>query len=250
MQPLSFLELDLPRRSNTPRGRVRWALTTAAAVTLLLPILAYGHGVNTGDANFLEGQQGFSFWPYFYLGAKHMVTGYDHLLFLAGLIFFLYRLRDVGVYVTLFAIGHSLTLIAGVWFDIPANAYLIDALIGLSVVYKAFENIGGLRAIGIHINPRAAVWGFGLCHGFGLATKLQELSLAETGLLGNLLAFNLGVEIGQLMALLGIVTLMNLWRYTARFNSQAVLANGVLMTCGFVLAGYQLTGYFMAASPT
>jgi len=243
--PLSFLELDLPRRPTGPRGSRRVAFMAAVTAALLLPMLAFGHGVDEGDASFLQGQTGFHFWPYFYLGAKHMVTGYDHLLFLAGVIFFLYRLRDVGVYVTLFAVGHSLTLIAGVWFNIPANAYLIDAIIGLSVVYKAFENIGGFSAMGVNINTRAAVWVFGLFHGFGLATKLQELSLSDEGLLGNLLAFNLGVEIGQLVALVGIVTLMNLWRYTARFQAQAVLANGILMACGFMLMGYQLTGYFV-----
>jgi hypothetical protein len=249
LQTLTFLDLDPPREARPPRsgpGRRRWQLSCLFAA-LVLPGLALAHGVAAGDASFLQSQQGLHFWPYFYLGAKHMVTGYDHLLFLAGVIFFLYRLRDVGVYVTLFAVGHSLTLIAGVWFDIPANAYLIDAVIGLSVVYKAFENIGGFTALGLNPNTKVAVWVFGLFHGFGLATKLQELTLSEDGLLGNLLAFNLGVEIGQLAALVGIVTLMNLWRYTARFRTQAVLANGVLMACGFMLMGYQLTGYFVAA---
>jgi len=223
----------------------RTALVLIAVLCVIVPGLALAHGIADGDANFIQSQQGFHFWPYFYLGAKHMVTGYDHLLFLAGVIFFLYRLRDVGVYVTLFAIGHSLTLIAGVWFDIPANAYLIDAIIGLSVVYKAFENIGGFQQLGWNINTKVAVWVFGLFHGFGLATKLQELSMSSEGLFGNLIAFNIGVEMGQLVALVGIVTLMNVWRYTARFNAQAVLANGFLMTCGFVLMGYQLSGYFL-----
>ena len=118
---------------------------------------ALAHGVTEGDASFLQGKEGFHFWPYFYLGAKHMVTGYDHLFFLAGVIFFLYRLRDVGIYVTLFAAGHSLTLIVGVWFDIPANAYIIDAIIGFSVVYKAFENLGGFQRLGVHPNTRLAV---------------------------------------------------------------------------------------------
>lgn len=214
---------------------------------IIVPGLVLAHGVAEGDANFIQSQQGFQFWPYFYLGAKHMVTGYDHLAFLAGVIFFLYKMRDVGAYVTLFAIGHSLTLVAGVWFDIPANAYIIDAIIGLSVVYKAFENIGGFKTLGISINTKAAVWIFGLFHGFGLATKLQELSLSEDGLFGNLLAFNLGVEAGQLVALVGIITFMNMWRFTARFQSQAVFANAFLMTAGFLLMGYQLSGYFLEA---
>lgn len=245
MQPLSFLDLPLdPHRPPRPtRGDPRWPWL----LVILLPGLAWAHGVAEGDASFIQSQEGFHFWPYFYLGAKHIVTGYDHLLFLAGVIFFLYRLRDIGIYVTLFALGHSLTLIAGVWFDIPANAYLVDAIIGLSVVYKAFENIGGFDQLGISINTKAAVCVFGLFHGFGLATKLQELTLSPDGLLGNLIAFNVGVEVGQLMALTGIIAVMNLWRYTARFQTQAVIANSFLMTCGFVLMGYQLTGYFTAA---
>ncbi len=246
MQPLSFLDLPLdPKRPpRSSRGGRRWAWLLAG---ILLPGLAWAHGVAEGDASFIQSQEGFHFWPYFYLGAKHMVTGYDHLLFLAGVIFFLYRLRDIGIYVTLFALGHSLTLITGVWFDIPANAYIVDAIIGLSVVYKAFENVGGFEHLGVSINTKAAVCVFGLFHGFGLATKLQELTLSEDGLLGNLIAFNVGVEVGQLVALTGIIAVMNLWRFTARFQTQAILANGFLMTCGFMLMGYQLTGYFTTA---
>jgi hypothetical protein len=249
LQPLSFLDLPSPPSDSHRRGsaqRGRWVGLIAAAA-LALPAWVLAHGVAEGDASFIQSQQGFQFWPYFYLGAKHMVTGYDHLAFLAGVIFFLYRLRDVGIYVTLFAVGHSLTLIAGVWFDIPANAYIIDAIIGLSVVYKAFENIGGFKTLGININTKAAVWIFGLFHGFGLATKLQELTLSPEGLFGNLIAFNVGVEVGQLVALVGIITFMNFWRFTARFQSQAVLANALLMTAGFLLMGYQLSGYYLDA---
>jgi hypothetical protein len=193
----------------------------------------------------LQGKEGFHFWPYFYLGAKHMVTGYDHLFFLAGVIFFLYRLRDVGIYVTLFAAGHSLTLIVGVWFDIPANAYIIDAIIGFSVVYKAFENLGGFQRLGVHPNTRLAVLIFGLFHGFGLATKLQEISLSQEGLLANLIAFNVGVEVGQLLALLAMITLMSAWRRQSSFPRQAIVANTALMFAGYLLVGYQLSGFFL-----
>ncbi|MEM7003022.1 MAG: HupE/UreJ family protein [Pseudomonadota bacterium] len=242
----------LSEKTTTPPGR-RWLwggllylLATAALVLFLSPV-AHAHGVAEGDAGFLQSQAGIHFWPYFYLGAKHMVTGYDHLLFLAGVVFFLYRLYDVATYVTLFAIGHSLTLIAGVWFDIPANAYLIDAIIGLSVVYKAFDNLGGFEALNITINHKIAVWVFGLCHGFGLATKLQALELSADGLLANLVAFNIGVEAGQLLALVLIVTLLNLWRTVPGFKGQAVVANTVIMACGFTLFAYQITGYGMSA---
>ena len=128
---------------------------------------------------FLQGLQGRAIVPLIYLGAKHMVTGYDHLLFLVGVIFFLYRLEDVLVYVSLFTIGHSITLLLGVLGGIRANPYLIDAIIGFSVVYKAFDNMDGFRRFfGVQPNAKAAVFLFGLFHGFGLATKLQDFALA------------------------------------------------------------------------
>jgi hypothetical protein len=180
-----------------------------------------------------------------YLGAKHMLTGYDHLLFLAGVIFFLYRLKDVAAYVTLFAVGHSTTLLLGVMLDIRANPFLIDAIIGLSVVYKAIDNLDGFRTwLGFAPNPKAAVLIFGFFHGFGLATKLQELTLAKDGMFANLVSFNIGVEMGQFMALTVILLLMNLWRLSDSFRRSAILANAALMTAGFVLIGYQLAGYF------
>src|SRR5450631_3682564 len=175
---------------------------------LLLAVspFAAAHGVTGSDADFLKTASGPHIGPFLYLGAKHMVTGYDHLLFLFGVIFFLYRLRDVATYVTLFAVGHSITLLGGVLGKVQVNPWLIDAIIGFSVVYKAFENIGGFRTLfGATFNPRAAVFLFGLCHGLGLATKLQTLQLDRDGLLPNLIAFNVGVEIGQLLALVVMV---------------------------------------------
>ena len=212
---------------------------------VLFAACAFGHGVAEGDASFLQSKQGLQFWPYVYLGAKHMVTGYDHLLFLGGVIFFVSKIRDVGIYVTLFAIGHSLTLIAGVWLNIGANAYLVDALIGFSVVYKAFDNLGGCERLGLNIRPEPMIFVFGLAHGFGLATKLQELALDPNGLVGNLLAFNLGVEVGQLLALLAMVLGLVMWRRHRHFTRHAIFANIVVMAAGFLLTGYQLSGYFL-----
>jgi len=203
------------------------------------------HGVNENDKAFIEGASGVNIIPYMYLGAKHMVTGYDHLLFLAGVIFFLYRLKDVWAYVTLFAIGHSTTLLLGVLLDVRANPFIIDAIIGLSVVYKAIDNLDGFRTwFGVSPNPKAAVLIFGFFHGFGLATKIQELTLAKDGLIPNLISFNVGVELGQLMALTVILILMNVWRMSDSFRRSAIVANAALMAAGFVLIGFQLTGYF------
>ncbi len=175
-----------------------------------------------------------------------MVTGYDHLLFLFGVIFFLYRMKHVAAYVTLFAIGHSTTLLAGVLLGTGVSSYLIDAIIGLSIVYKALDNMGAYqRWFGFQPNTKAAVLIFGLFHGLGLATKLQEFELSANGLVTNLIAFNVGVEVGQLLALGAILIAMGYWRRTASFSRHAFSANAVLMTAGFILFGYQLAGYFL-----
>jgi hypothetical protein len=206
------------------------------------------HGVSGKDAVFLQGLQGTAIGPLMYLGAKHMVTGYDHLLFLVGVIFFLYRLKDVVQYVSLFTIGHSVTLLAGVLGGIHANAFLIDAVIGFSVVYKAFENMDGFRRfLGVQPNTRVAVLVFGLFHGFGLATKLQEFALSPNGLVANIVSFNVGVEIGQGLALTGILIALTYWRTRHGFLRHAFATNAFVMGCGFLLVGYQLSGYFLAS---
>jgi hypothetical protein len=179
-----------------------------------------------------------------------MVTGYDHLLFLFGVIFFLKRLRDVVLYVTLFSLGHSLTLLAGVLIGFGLDGHLVDAAIGLSVAYKAFDNIGGFdRTIGFRPDPRMVVFGFGLVHGLGLATKLEELGMNSQGLLPNLMSFNLGVELGQVLALSLLLILITLWRRTRLFDPTAVAVNVMLMTAGFVLMGQQLAGYLWGVAP-
>ncbi len=225
---------------------LRWAgWATALFLFVALHSVANAHGVGEDDRAFIQGATGAAIGPYMYLGAKHMVTGYDHLLFLVGVIFFLYRLKDVGTYVTLFAIGHSTTLLVGVLFDLRANPYIVDAIIGLSVVYKAFDNLDGFRTLfGRAPNPKAAVLVFGFFHGFGLATKLQDLSLSQDGLLTNLISFNVGVEMGQFLALGAILIAMNVWRLTSSFRRSAIVANAGLMCAGFILVGFQLTGYF------
>ena len=204
----------------------------------------FAHGMGGRDQGFLTSSAGLAPGPFLYLGAKHMVTGYDHLLFLAGVIFFLHRVRDVALYVTLFAVGHSVTLLAGVLSGVHINAYLIDAIIGLSVAYKALENMGAFKTLGVSIDSRKAVLVFGLFHGLGLATKLQDLALSKDGLIGNMVAFNLGVELGQFSALAAILILFNVWRASGRFLRHAYAANWILLTAGLILAGTQLTGYF------
>jgi hypothetical protein len=221
---------------------------TAIIMAILLPAVAGAHNVSKNDAQFVQANDGRAIGPFLYLGAKHMVTGYDHLLFLVGVIFFLYRLKDVVLYVSLFTIGHSLTLLIGVLGGVHANSYIIDAIIGLSVVYKAFDNMDGFkRFLGFQPNTKLAVLLFGLFHGFGLATKLQEFALSRNGLVANIVSFNIGVEIGQVLALTGVLIALSYWRTRDGFLRHAFVTNTALMTGGFILTGYQLAGYFMAA---
>ena len=213
----------------------------AIAALVLLTGAARAHGVAGGDALFIETTSGLKPGPWLYLGAKHMVTGYDHLLFLAGVVFYLYRLRDVMIYVTLFSLGHSLTLLVGVLGQLHMSAHLVDGVIGLSVVWKALDNLGAFRTLPYY-NPRHAVFAFGLVHGFGLATKLQDFDLSPDGIVGNIVAFNIGVELGQILALAIILLVITFWRRLPAFAAQAVGANVVLMALGFALAFYQFAG--------
>jgi hypothetical protein len=234
------------RRQN---GRLEIARTIIGIALLLFAGTLLAHGVVGSDAEFLERNAGQALLIFTYLGAKHMVTGYDHLLYLLGVIFFLHRAKDIAVFVSLFAVGHSITLLTGVLGNISVNPYLIDALIGLSVSYKAFENLDGFRKIfNRQLNPKHAVFLFGLAHGFGLATKLQGFALAKEGLVANIIAFNVGVEIGQLLALAVLLFVINAWRATGSFDRHAKSFNVLLMFAGFLLAVYQLAGYYISVA--
>lgn len=205
----------------------------------------FAHGVDDNTQAFLSENNGVAFGPFLYIGAKHMLTGYDHLLFLVGVIFFIYRPKEVLLYVSFFTLGHSTTLLLGVMYNISINAYLIDAIIALSIVYKGFDNLGGFKSLfGKQPNTKAAVLIFGLFHGFGLASKLQDFKFEKEGLFTNLLGFNIGVEIGQFIALIFILILISLWRRYPSFMKFSTITNTLLMVAGFVLFGYQLTGYF------
>ncbi|ESX64631.1 membrane protein [Mesorhizobium sp. LSHC420B00] len=218
---------------------------------MTLPLLtgvAFAHAVAAGDKGYIQEISGINVLPFIYLGAKHMVTGYDHILFLFGVIFFLHRMKHIGIYVSLFALGHSTTMLLGVYFNVGINSYIIDAIIGLSVVYKALDNMGAFqRWLGFQPNTKIATLVFGFFHGFGLSTKIIEYNISSDGLVPNLLAFNVGVEIGQLLALGAILIVMGYWRRTRSFWRHAYTANVIMMTAGFLLIGYQLTGLFVAA---
>lgn len=221
------------------RHRIIAALAASLFVALLATV-ALGHPMDGRNAGFVEDVTGAAPGPFLYLGAKHMVTGYDHILFLVGVVFFLYRMKDVVLYVSLFTLGHSITLLLGVLGGLRVNPYMIDAIIGLSVVYKGFENIGGFeRLFGVRPNTRWAVLIFGLFHGLGLATKLQEFTVVQEGLVINILSFNFGVEIGQVLALTGVLIALTYWRTNSSFKRYSFATNTALMAGGFVLAGFQ-----------
>lgn len=233
------------------------ALASRRATALILTTLAVyassvaqalAHDVTPGDAGYIQETWGVHIISFIYLGAKHMVTGYDHILFLLGVVFFLYRMKDVAIYVSIFAVGHSVTMLAGVWWGWGINAYIIDAIIGLSVVYKALDNLGAYQKwFGFQPDTKAATLIFGLFHGTGLASKIIEYDISEDGLLWNLLAFNVGVEVGQILALFTILIVMGYWRRSERFMSQAVVANVIMVGLGIWLTVYQINGFLAAA---
>ena len=238
---------NLVLRSGQQSHPMRQSLTLFATTLLMLMAFAtsaYAHDVTPGDAGYIQEIFGVHIISFIYLGAKHMMTGYDHILFLLGVVFFLYHMKDVAIYVSLFAIGHSVTMLLGVWYGWGINAYIIDAIIGLSVVYKALDNLGTFQKwFGFQPNTKAATLIFGLFHGTGLASKILEYEIADDGLLANLLAFNVGVEVGQLLALFVILIVMGYWRRSPNFMRQASVANSIMVGLGVLLTYQQIAGY-------
>lgn len=236
-------------------GHTRLSHALVVALSLLFLCFAAGiqtaaaHDVTPGDAGYIQEIWGVHIIPFIYLGAKHMVTGYDHILFLLGVVFFLYRMKEVALYVSLFALGHSITMLLGVWYGWGINAYIIDAIIGLSVVYKALDNLGAFQTwFGFQPNTKAATFIFGLFHGTGLASKILEYRISPDGLLANLLAFNVGVEIGQLLALFVILIVMGYWRKSPNFLQQAKIANIIMVFLGVLLTYQQIAGYIASTA--
>jgi len=225
--------------ATLPGGWMR----TLGAGALLFAFPALAHNLTNSNAEFLASIDGPAIALFIYLGAKHMVTGIDHVLYLLAVVFFIYQPRQIVRLVTLFALGHSVTLIVGVWFSLRVNPGLIDALIGLSVAYKAFENLGGFARVQRYLPPiGVAVFGFGLIHGLGLATKLQSVYSGNAGLFSNLIAFNVGVELGQLLALALLLSGLVVWRARSSFSAFAGACNFALLVCGFSFAGFHWLG--------
>jgi hypothetical protein len=228
-----------------------------ARLWMLIPLsifavsaVALAHGISDEQkARMLSG----GYLQYVGLGAEHMLTGYDHLLFLFGVVFFLTTFKDVAKFVTVFTVGHCITLIVATFYRITWNYYLVDAIIALSVIYKAFDNNGGFpKYLGMKSpNLLAMVFGFGLLHGFGLSTRLQQLPLGDdgVGMLLRILSFNVGVEFGQIAALSVMVVLLAAWRRRPSFGQFSFAANSLLMFAGVYLLFMQMHGYWHDSHP-
>jgi hypothetical protein len=215
---------------------------------ILLPVVAMAHGISEADkAAMLNG----GYLRYVWLGATHMLTGYDHLLFIFGVIFFLSGFRDIVKYITVFTLGHSITLVFATLYGISANYFLVDAVIALSVCYKGFDNLDGFNKYLGRPSPNLliVIFGFGLVHGFGLSTRLQQLPLGESGLLGRILSFNVGVELGQIIALAIMLLIISSWRRTRSFAQFSTVANAGLIAAGIFLFAMQMHGFGHTTDP-
>ncbi len=224
-----------------------WKFISRATLVFSLAVLglmsrAEAHGISESSR---ETMTDGGIIDYIWLGAEHMVTGYDHLLFLFGVLFFLTGFRDVVRFITAFTIGHCITLLGATLMGITANAYIIDAVIALSVIYKGFENLDGFKkTFGVQApNLLVMVFIFGLIHGFGLSTRLQEITLGHEGLVSRILAFNVGVELGQVAALTVMIGVFKAWRSSEGFARFGTVANGGLVLAGAALFVMQVDGY-------
>ncbi|MEM8509438.1 MAG: HupE/UreJ family protein [Bacteroidota bacterium] len=209
---------------------------------LCLPLLGFAHDVSSADQELLRNG---GLWAYIQVGATHMLTGYDHLLFLAGVIFYLNSFKDILKFITVFTIGHCITLIGATYTGITANEHLVDAVIALSVLYKGFENLGGFEKLNVKSPDLLLMVGlFGLIHGFGLSTRLQSFDIGKEQFLAKILCFNLGVEVGQVLALIPIVFIITLARKHKQFPAFYKAVNWYLVLAGIGLFAYQLYFYF------
>ncbi|NKI30459.1 HupE/UreJ family protein [Croceivirga thetidis] len=209
---------------------------------ILAPFIGFAHDVSSADQEILRNG---GLLAYVQVGATHMLTGYDHLLFLAGVVFYLNSFKDILKFITVFTIGHCVTLIGATYAGITANEHLVDAVIALSVLYKGFENLGGFEKLNLKSpNLLFMVGLFGLIHGFGLSTRLQSFDMGEDQILAKILCFNLGVEVGQVLALIPIVAIITLSRKHKQFSAFYKAVNWYLVLVGIGLFAYQLYGYF------
>jgi hydrogenase/urease accessory protein HupE len=233
-------------------SRIYFTMIRILQIALFLSLVfmtsfAYAHGMSEAEKqSILQGGH----LQYLKIGTTHMLTGYDHLLFLLGIVFFLNTLKDVVRYITAFTIGHSITLITATLMGVTVNYFLIDAVIALSVCFVGYENLGGFKKL-FEKKPNMiwAVFIFGLIHGLGLSTRLQQLPLGDEGIVWRILSFNLGVELGQIAALCVIVALLFKWRRAQSFQKFSNVSNNALIYAGVLLFLFQMHGYSHTLDP-
>jgi hydrogenase/urease accessory protein HupE len=211
-------------------------------ILILVPVLGFAHDVTNADQELLLHG---GLWAYIRVGATHMLTGYDHLLFLTGVVFYLNSFKDILKFITVFTIGHCITLIGATYLSITANEHIVDAVIALSVLYKGFENLNSFEKLKVKAPHLLFMVGlFGLIHGFGLSTRLQSFEIGQEQFLAKILCFNLGVEVGQVLALIPIVFIITLLRKHKQFPAFYKAVNWYLVLAGIILLIYQIYGYY------
>ena len=213
-------------------------------LSICIPFIGLAHGVPEST---IKAMADASAYDYIYFGATHMLTGYDHILFLIGVVFFLSNYFDIFKFITAFTIAHCITLTFATLYGITANAYLVDAVIAFSVIYKGFENLDGFKKYFYIQAPNLVlmVFIFGLIHGFGLSTKIQEVAVATSINLSvlQILSFNLGVEFGQIAVLILVFLIFKMIK-AELFDRIAKFSNWLLVIAGTFLLIFQLHGYF------
>ncbi len=228
---------------NHELSTMNYKARLSTLIFMFIPLLMFAHGVSQSDQEILTNG---GLLAYILVGAKHMVTGYDHLLFLVGVIFYLSNFKDIVKFVTVFTIGHSITLISATLLGIKADEHLIDAVIALSVLYKGFENLGGFQKVFSAKSPNLLwmVFIFGLIHGFGLSTRLQSFDIGSEQILAKIVSFNIGVELGQIAALIPIVFIISRWKAFKSYDTFYKVVNWFLVVAGIGLFIFQMYGYF------
>lgn len=219
-----------------------------AAIVMLLFTQAYGHGMSEAEKQAIIDGGNLS---YLSIGITHMLSGYDHLLFVFGIIFLLTTFKEIVKYITAFTLGHSVTLIYATFNGIQINYFLIDAIIALSICYIAFANLDGFKKY-LDIKPPnllVMITALGLIHGLGLSTRLQALPLSEEDLLVNIISFNIGIEIGQILALTVMLFIMNILRKQVSFKAFSLISNYGLIFAGLFLFIMQTHGYWHTSHP-
>lgn len=216
--------------------------------TMLFVSQSFAHGMSEAEKlSIIDGGN----LRYLWIGATHMLSGYDHLLFVFGIIFFLTKFKDIVKYITAFTLGHSATLIYATFTGLQINYFLIDAVIGLSVAYIAFANLDGFKKYW-QVNPPNLLFmivALGLIHGLGLSTRLQQLPLSDDQLLLNIISFNIGIELGQVLALTIMLVLLAGWRKSESFKPFSRVSNMFLIVAGFYLFTMQMHGYSHTSDP-